>query len=262
METPRSLWVCVCVCVYKTQQAVGDTEGPSRALLFNRRIQGTSRTLKTTWEQSLSHTLSRPVYPFWCLPADLWYLVLVMSQPTLFLCVYVCVFITHTRAQRQGAKGHNNIVSMRQWQSCSNVVWGAVGWMIRAHTLIQLVGRGHSEPAKLRDQGSLLGITPGNPSWAMAWFLSAKGECQPAGLFRCHRSVCVWLCAQTHTHILCSENECVLSGGFLSGNHNRRLYIKMSNVTIARQNWLQKKLDVTNLLWMMKILTNHIKGYI
>jgi len=45
------------------------------------------------------------------------------------------------------------------------------------------------------------GFTPGNPSWALAWILSAKGECQPAGLFRCHRRVCVCLAACT-THTL------------------------------------------------------------
>ncbi len=199
VETPwkrHGRYVCVCIRPSRPR----GTEAPSPALLFNRRIQGTSRTLKTTRERSLSHTLSRPVYPFWCLPADLWYLVLVMSQPTLRLWMCVCVFIAHTHAQRQGAKGHNNIVSTRRRQSCSNAVWGAVGWMIWAHTLIQLVGRGCSRPANAQRSGQFTGHHSWQPILGCALLLQCQGWVPTCESFQMpQKCVCLNACTRSHT---------------------------------------------------------------
>lgn len=128
-----------------------------------------------------------------------------------------CVFLSHTLAH----KGREQRATIILWvwdngravQMWCEGLWGE--WYGHTHSYNLLAGDITNQPSS-----EIRGVTAGNPSWALAWILSAKGECQPAGLFRCHRRVCVcvWLRAQTHTHILRSENECVLSGGFLSGN--------------------------------------------
>lgn len=118
-------------------------------------------------------------------------------RPAFYECV--CVFIANTHAQRQGAKGHNNIVSTRQRQSCSNAVWGAVGWMIRAHTLIQLVGRGHSRAGQAQRSGEFTGQHSWQPILGRALGLECQGWLPTCKSFQMPQK-CVFGCVHMLTH--------------------------------------------------------------
>lgn len=128
------------------------------------------------------------------------------------LSVHECVCLSHTLMHKDREQRATIILLVRDKdravQTRCEGPWGE--WYGHTHSYNLLAGDAEGQPM-LRDRGSLLGITPGNPSWAVLCFFSAKGECQPASLFRCYRSVCVWMHAHAHTH--CSEDECLLSGG-------------------------------------------------
>lgn len=165
----------------------------------------------------------------------------------------VCVFLSHTLVH----KGREQRATIILWvwdngravQMWCEGLWGE--WYGHTHSYNLLAGDVATQPSS-----EIRGVTPGKPSWALAWILSAKGVCQPAGLFRCHRRVCVcvWVFGCVHKHTLTyyvlrmnvSYQEDIWAVTKQKVIYQDELY----SDTIARQNWLQKKLDVTNPLWM------------